>query len=97
MAKMPGAKEFCTREPYFEGEEVFGSQKRKADIPLRSEHESHRPDWVKFSRPRVKTRSTAAPTYTRVMEYHQKKKDKVMEFFFCNDDIERCIKGTKRR
>jgi hypothetical protein len=25
MTKMPGAKEFCTREPYFEGEEVFGS------------------------------------------------------------------------
>jgi hypothetical protein len=31
------------------------------------------------------------------MEHHQKKTDKVMEFFFCNDDIERCIKGTKRR
>jgi hypothetical protein len=39
----------------------------------------------------------AAPTYTGVMEHHQKKTDKVMEFFFCNDDIERCIKGTKRR
>jgi hypothetical protein len=25
MAKMLGAKEFCTREPHFEGEEVFGS------------------------------------------------------------------------
>jgi hypothetical protein len=31
------------------------------------------------------------------MEHHQKKMDKVMEFFFCNDDIERCVKGTKRR
>jgi hypothetical protein len=31
------------------------------------------------------------------MEHHQKKTDKVMEFFFCNDDIERCVKGTKRR
>jgi hypothetical protein len=50
-AKMPGAEEFCTREPHFEGEEVFGSQKRKADIPLGSEHESHRPDRVNFSRP----------------------------------------------
>jgi hypothetical protein len=180
MAKMPGAEEFCSREPPFEGEEVFGSQKRKADIPLGSEHESHRPDRVNFSRPRVRTRSTvatgascslsgipeepstdlqehpipnvnsrtthvtaihetacketewyiarlpktstkacfaqqaitkkncrakivqgntatAAPTYTGVMEHHQKKTDKVMEFFFCNDDIERCIKGTKRR
>jgi hypothetical protein len=59
-AKMPGAEEFCTREPYFEGDEVFGSQKRKADIPLGSEHESHRPDRANFSRPRVRTRSTAA-------------------------------------
>jgi hypothetical protein len=25
VAKIPGAAEFCTREPYFEGEEVFGS------------------------------------------------------------------------
>jgi hypothetical protein len=180
MAKMPGAKEFCTRKPHFEGEEVFGSQKRKVDIPLGSEHEFHRPDGVNFSRPRVRPRSTAAvgascslsdipekpstdlqehpisnvnnrtthvtaihetvcketewhivrlpktsakacfaqqaitkknckmkivqgntataaPTYTRVMEHHQKKTDKVMEFFFCNDDIECCIKGTKQR
>jgi hypothetical protein len=180
MAKMPGAKEFCTRKPHFEGEEVFGSQKRKADISLGSEYKSHRPDRVNFSRPRVRTRSTAAagascslsdipkepstdlqehpipnvnnrtthvtaiheiackesewhiarlpktstkacfaqqaitkknckakivqgntataaPTYTEVMEHHQKETDKVMEFFFCNDDIEHCIKGTKRR
>jgi hypothetical protein len=60
MAKMPGVEEFCTREPHFEGEEVFGSQKRKADLPLGSEHKSHRPDRVNFSRPRVRTRSTAA-------------------------------------
>jgi hypothetical protein len=179
-AKMPGAKEFCTREPHFEGEEVFGSQKRKADIPLGSEHESHRPDRVNFFCLQVRTRSTAAagascslsdipeepssdlqehpipnvnsktthvtaiyetacketewhiarlpktstkaffaqqtitkknckakivqgntataaPTYTRVMEHYQKKTDKVMEFFFYNDDIEHCVKGTKRR
>jgi hypothetical protein len=57
---MPGAKEFCTREPHFEGEEVFGSQKRKANIPLGSEHKSHRPDRVNFSRPQIRTRSTAA-------------------------------------
>jgi hypothetical protein len=44
MAKMPRVEEFCTREPHFEGEEVFGSQKRKADLPLGFEHKSHRPD-----------------------------------------------------
>jgi hypothetical protein len=188
---MPGAAEFCTREPHFEGEEVFGSQKRKADVPLGSEHESHRLDKVNFSHPRVRTRSsaakeascslniipeelspdlqdgqttapdapielvipidisraphvtaiqeihcneyqwhiarlrktskkacfaqqavtknkciakivqdnksTAAPTYTGMMFNSQKKKDELMEFFFCNDDIERCVKGSKRR
>jgi hypothetical protein len=41
--------------------------------------------------------ATTTPTYTGIMEHHQKKTDKVMEFFFCNDDIERCVKGTKRR
>jgi hypothetical protein len=49
VAKMLGAAEFCTREPHFEGEEVFGSQKRKVDVPVGSEHESHRPDKINFS------------------------------------------------
>jgi hypothetical protein len=60
MTKMPGAEEFCTREPYFKNEEVFGSQKRKADIPFGSEYESHRLDIINFSRPQVNTRSTSA-------------------------------------
>ena len=180
MVKMPGVEEFCTWEPRFEGEEVFGSQKCKADIPLGSEYESHRPDRVNFSFPQIRTKSTtvagascslsdiseepstnlqehpipnvnsrtthmiavhetaytktewhiarlpktlakacfaqqaitkknckakimqgnmatAAPTYIGVMEHHQKKMDKVMEFFFSNDDIECCVKGTKWR
>jgi hypothetical protein len=60
VAKMPGAAKFYTREPHFKGEEVFGSQKRKADVPLGSEHELHRPDKINFSHPRVRTRSTTA-------------------------------------
>jgi hypothetical protein len=40
---------------------------------------------------------TAARIYTDVMLHVHKKKPKVMEFFFYNDDIERCVKGTKRR
>jgi hypothetical protein len=178
--KMHETEEFCTQEQHFEGEEVFGSQKHKADISLDSEHESHRPNRINFSHPRVRTRSTvvagascslgdipeepsidlqdhpipiiniktthvtaihetayketewhiarlpktstkacfaqqaitkknckakivqgntaaAASTYTGIMKHHQKKTDKVMEFFFCNDDIEWCVKGTKRR
>jgi hypothetical protein len=58
MAKMHRTEEFCTWEPHFEGEKVFGSQKRKADISLGSEHQSHRPDQVNLSHPRVNTRST---------------------------------------
>jgi hypothetical protein len=34
ITKMPRAAKFCTRKPHFEGEEVFGFQKRKADVPL---------------------------------------------------------------
>jgi hypothetical protein len=60
IAKMPGAAEFYTREPHFEGEEVFGSQKRKTNVPLGSKHESHWPDKVNFSHPRVRIRSIAA-------------------------------------
>jgi hypothetical protein len=172
--------------PHLAGEEVFGSQKQKADIPLGFEGESHRPDKVNFSRPRIATKSmranhtscslpgvveelsldlqegqarhslrttgdvgkpghvtkihettcketechiarlpktlakacfaqqaitkkkceakivqgnkpTAAPTYTGVMQNAHKKRPEVKEFFFCNDDIERCVKGTKRK
>jgi hypothetical protein len=60
MAKLPGAELFCTRELHLVGEEVFGSQKRKADIPLGFEGESHWPDKVNFSHPRIATRSMRA-------------------------------------
>jgi hypothetical protein len=186
MAKLPRAELFCTSEPHLAGEEVFGSQKRKADVPLSFEGESHRPNKVNFSRPRIATRSmranhascslpnvveelspehqedqppnslgnvgdigraghvtavhetacketkwyiarlpktsakacfaqqaitkkkceakivqgnkpTAAPTYTGVMWNAHKKRPEVKEFFICNDDIERCVKSTKRK
>jgi hypothetical protein len=42
-------------------------------------------------------KSTAAPTYTGVIQNTQKKRPEVMEFFFYNDDIECCVKGTKRK
>ena len=51
MAAMPGADEFCMRDPHLEGAEVFGSRKRKPNLLLGSEHESHRPDKVNFSHP----------------------------------------------
>jgi hypothetical protein len=56
MAKLLGVELFCTREPYLAGEEVFGSQKRKTNVPLGFEGESYWPDKVNFSRPRIATR-----------------------------------------
>jgi hypothetical protein len=186
MAKLPGVKFFCTCAPHMAGEEVFGSQKRKADVPLGFEGESYRPDKVNFSRPQIAIRlsranhascslpdvvvevspklqedqapnnlgtsgdvgrpghvttvhetayketewyiarlpktsakscfaqqaitkkkceakivqgskPTATPTYTGVMQNAHKKRPEIMEFFFCNDDIERCVKGTKKK
>jgi hypothetical protein len=66
MTKLPGVELFCTREPDLVGEKVFGSQKRKANIPLGVEGESHRPDNKHFSRPRIATRSnrTNHPSYS---------------------------------
>ena len=186
IANLPGAEVFCTRNLHLASEEVFGSRKRKADVPLGYEGESHRPDKVNFSRPRIATqstranhascslpnvveelspelqkdqapnnegitsdvgradhmfavhetscketewhiarlpktsgkacfaqqaitkkkceakivqgnKSTAAPTYTGVMQNAHKKRPETMEFFFCNDNIERYVKGTKRK
>ena len=62
ISNIRGVQDFVSREPHLEGEEVFGSQKRKADMPLGCEHNSHRLDKVNFSRPRVRTRSSVAPT-----------------------------------
>jgi hypothetical protein len=60
MAKLPGAELFYTRDPHLAGREVFGSQKRKANVPLGFEGESHRPNKVNFSRPRIATKSSRA-------------------------------------
>ena len=43
---MPGANEFCTRDPHLEGEEVFGLAKQKPDLLLGPHGESPRPDTV---------------------------------------------------
>jgi hypothetical protein len=60
MTKMLGANKFCTCEPYLEGEEVFGFQRRKVDIPLGSEYKSHRRYLINYSCPQVRIRSTGA-------------------------------------
>jgi hypothetical protein len=60
MAKLPRVELFCTRVPHMAGEEVFGSQKRKADVLLGFEGESHRPDKIYFSHARIATRVSQA-------------------------------------
>ena len=64
LEHMPGAEHWCTRKPQLEGEEVFGTTKRKLDMPPGSDQDSHRPDKVACSHPRVSTRSTKARTYS---------------------------------
>ena len=61
LCAMPGAEDVCTRVPHLEGEGVFGSMKRKFDVPIGSEGDSHRPDKVNFSHPRVQSKSTNVP------------------------------------
>ncbi len=56
MATVPGVGEYCTRDPHFEGKEVFGSQSQMFDLPPGSQNDSHRPDKVNFSRPHGGTR-----------------------------------------
>ena len=51
MLQMPGATDFCIRTTNKVGEEVFGSRKRKPNMPIGAHDESHRPDKVNFSRP----------------------------------------------
>jgi hypothetical protein len=40
-------------------------------------------------------RSTAIPTYIGIMVHYKKDKEDRMQFYFCNDDIERYVKGIR--
>ena len=53
METMPEGKEWCTRTPHFEGDEVFGSTAHQLNLPLGSQFDSHRLDKMNFSCPRV--------------------------------------------
>jgi len=48
-----------TQVPHLEGEEIFGSTKRKLDVPIGDVEDSHRPDKLNFSQPRVQPRSNS--------------------------------------
>jgi hypothetical protein len=154
-----------TRIPHLEGEEIFGSTKRKLDLPPGDDGNSHKPDKVNFSQPQEQTRSrtahtevagasmsgadkdelphvttalesdcnmsqwhivrishrssckchaqqaatnfkytariakgskgTAAPTYRGRNTQYGRTKVIVSDFWFCPDDIKRCVKGSE--
>lgn len=43
------------------------------------------------------SKSTPAPAYLGVWNYYKFTKPKDEKFFFCPDDIERCVKGSRRK
>lgn len=57
---MPGGGGFCTYNPHLEGAKVFGSKKHKLDTLIAVDEETHRPNTVNFSCPRVAQRSMVA-------------------------------------
>jgi hypothetical protein len=62
LSQLPGVEVATTRIPHLEGEEIFGSTKRKLDLPPGDDGDSHRLDKVNFSQPRVQTRSRTSHT-----------------------------------
>ena len=57
LSSFPGAQDLMTKPRGLEGAEIFGSSKRKLDLPLGSHSDSHK---VNFSIPHMSTRSTKA-------------------------------------
>jgi hypothetical protein len=53
LSQLPGVEVATTRILHLEGEEIFGNTKRKLDLPPGDDGDSHRPDKVNFSQPRV--------------------------------------------
>lgn len=158
----PGAEDLLTKKGGLEGAEIFGSTKRKLDLPPGSSHDSHRYDTVNYSIPRDGTRSTRArieealsqpdsgvehttsvqetdcdpskwhiarlsgksnrkcqamqahtnekcdtrvrrgthgtpaPTYVGLKKEFRTDRHISTDFWFCADDINRCVKGTKK-
>jgi hypothetical protein len=62
LSQLPGVEVATTRIPHLEGKEIFGSMKRKLDLPPSDDGDSHRLEKVNFSQPRVQTRSKTAHT-----------------------------------
>ena len=55
LSSFPGAEDLITKPCGLEGAEIFGSSKRKLDLPPGSHSDSHWQDKVNFSIPRMST------------------------------------------
>ena len=167
LNSLPEAHGVGSRVPQLEGEEIFGSMKRRLDVSIGNTRDSHRLDKVNFSQPRVRTRSTkgseeplesngpriednlpqyvtrafesdcdtskwhiarishksnarcsaqqrtlnmkcmskiakgkkgtVAPTYRGQKQEYGTKHEVIVDFWFCWDNIQRCMKGTKKK
>jgi hypothetical protein len=62
LSQLPGVEVAMTRIPHLEGEEIFGSTKHKLHLPPCDDGDSHRPEKVNFSQPRVQIRSRTTHT-----------------------------------
>jgi hypothetical protein len=51
FSQLPGVEVATTQILHLEGEEIFGSTKRKLDLLLGDDGDSHRPDKINFSQP----------------------------------------------
>ena len=58
MKSYPGAEDVNTRYCVLEGSKLFGSTKRKLNLPPGADCDSHRPDKVNYSIPRPNTQAT---------------------------------------
>ena len=59
-----------TRVPHLEGETIFGSAKRKLDLPPGDDSDSHHHDWINYSVPRVGTGiSPSCRSYQRCLSF----------------------------
>jgi hypothetical protein len=53
LSQLPGMEVATTPILHLEGEEIFGNTKQKLDLPPSDDGDSHRPEKVNFSQPRV--------------------------------------------
>ena len=89
---MPKANDFCTRDPYHDGAEVFGSQKQKPNIAIGVDEKTYRLDTINFSWPHPMKRITRAraATLPTIVKEVKTSAEQVQSFPPIRTDV-RCI------